>query len=84
MEVMINLKVGRLKEILDKCDDDLDVIIPVIDEDDANHIRGFRHVRTVGLLCSGKDDALCLNAAQYGLDISSQVGSRAECKKVYF
>lgn len=41
---MENMTVKDLKEILNECPDDM----PVIDEDDANHIYGFRHVRTAG------------------------------------
>ena len=69
-----NMRVKDLKKILNELPDDMPIIIPVIDEDDANHIYGFRHVRTVGVLISaGEEDACCLNAAADGQDIADQV-----------
>lgn len=69
-----NLRVKDLKKILNELPDNMPIIIPVIDEDDANHIYGFRHVRTVGVLASyGEEDACCLNAAADGQDIADQV-----------
>lgn len=71
---MKNMTVKDLKEILNECPDNMPVIIPVIDEDDANHIYGFRHVKTVGILTSdGEEDACCLNAAADEQDIADQV-----------
>lgn len=68
-----NMYVKDLKKILSELPDDMPIIIPVIDEENANHIYGFRHVRTVGVLSSyGEDDACCLNAAD-GQDIADQV-----------
>ena len=72
----INLTVGELKSILNDLPDGMNVIIPVIDEDDANRIFGFRHVRTAGILSceyEEKKEVLCLNAAAYGVDISTQI-----------
>ena len=72
----INLTVGQLKSILNDLPDSMNVIIPVIDEDDANHIFGFRHVRTAGILyCeyAEEKEVLCLNDAVYGVDISTQI-----------
>ena len=63
-----NMRVKDLKNILTTLPDDMLIIIPVIDEDDANHIYGFRHVRTAGVLtCESEQDreVLCLNAAAY-------------------
>ena len=71
-----NMRVKELKHILKQLPDDMAVIIPVIDEEDANHIYGFRHVRTAGILISeGEQDqeVLCLNAAADGQDIADQV-----------
>ena len=71
-----NMRVKDLKHILEQLPDDMAVIIPVIDEEDANHIYGFRHVRTAGILISeGEQDreVLCLNAAADGQDIADQV-----------
>lgn len=73
---MKDMRVKDLKNILDCLPDDMLVIIPAIDEDNANHIYGFRMVRTAGILiCDSEDDreALCLNAAADGLDIADQV-----------
>ncbi len=71
-----NMYVKDLKKILNELPDDMPVIIPVIDEEDANHIYGFRHVRTAGVLISdGEQDreVLCINAAADGQDIADQV-----------
>ena len=71
-----NMRVKDLKHILEQLPDDMAVIIPVIDEEDANHIYGFRHVRTAGVLISeGENDreVLCLNAAADEHDIADQV-----------
>ena len=71
-----NMRVKDLKRILEQLTDDMAVIIPVIDEEDTNHIYGFRHVRTAGILISeGEQDreVLCLNAAADRQDIADQV-----------
>ena len=71
-----DMRIKDLKDIINNLSDDLLVIIPVIDEDNANKIMGFRKVRTAGLLsCEGEDDreAICLNAAADGQDIADQV-----------
>ena len=71
-----NMRVKDLKHILEQLPDDMEVIIPVTDEEDANHIYGFRNVRTAGVLVSeGKQDreVLCLNAAADRQDIADQV-----------
>lgn len=69
-----NMYVKDLKKILSELPDDMLIIIPVIDEENANHIHGFRHVRTVGVLSSyGEDDTCCLNSAADGQDIADQV-----------
>lgn len=74
MDKYQNMYVKDLKKILKELPDDMPIIIPVIDEDDANHIYGFRHVRTAGVLESyGEDNAFCLNAAADGQDIADQV-----------
>lgn len=69
-----NMRVKDLKKILNELPDDMPIIIPVIDKNDANHIYGFRHVRTAGVLTSyGEEDACCLNAAADRQDIADQV-----------
>lgn len=83
----MNMTVKDLKEILSDVSDDTPIIIPVITEEDANCILGFRHVRTAGLLENHHEDkpALCLNASAYGLDISSQIKRHdTTCLKVLF
>jgi len=79
-ENIINMRVEDLKRIIENLPDDMDVIIPVITEDDANNILAFRHVRTAGVLSNPKEDepALCLNAAADGKDIRSQVDMSCE------
>ena len=86
----INMRIKDLKHIIEQLPDDMAVIIPVIDEEDANHIYGFRHVRTAGVLISeGEKDqeVLCLNAAADEHDISDQVyfsGRDVGVKEVLF
>lgn len=85
---MKNMIVKDLKEVLNGCPDNMPIIIPVIDEDDANHIYGFRHVRTVGVLASdGEEDACCLNATANGQDIADQIhfsGNDVSVKSILF
>lgn len=85
----INVTVKDLRECLEGLPDDMDVIIPIIDEEDANHIYAYRHVRTIGILEDPYEPkpALCINAAAGGLDLSSQVGNHersTKCTKVLF
>ena len=86
----MNMSVSDLKKILSKLPGDMPVIIPVITEEDANHILAFRHVRTAGILCDeyereGNRRVLCLNAAADGVDISTQTERRdVVCEKVLF
>lgn len=73
----MNMNVSQLKNIIADLPDDMPVIIPVIDENDCNHIFGFRHVRTAGILgCQFEaypdKTVLCLNAAN-DQDIADQV-----------
>ena len=84
-----NMTVGDLRRILNKLPNDMDVIIPVISLEDCNIIEAFRHVRTAGILENRYEEspALCLNAAQDGMDISEQVnkmGGATTCKKSLF
>lgn len=87
---VINLTVGELKAILNQIDDDeMDVIIPVVDEEDNNCISGFKHVRTVGVLSSRYEPslALCLNTSVDGMDISEQLkynGAEAVCERIMY
>ena len=45
-----DLRVKDLRIILEGLPDDMLIIIPVVDENDVNHIYGFRKVRTAGIL----------------------------------
>lgn len=85
-----NMRVKDLKRILEQLPDDMPIIIPVNDEDDANYIYAFRYVRTAGVLTSESErdrEVLCLNAAKDGQDIADQVhfsGKDVGVKNVLF
>ena len=89
---MDNMTFRNLKDIVRYLEetnttDDTPVIIPVITEEDANCILGFRHVRTVGILKNPTEPgvAICFNAAEAGLDISQQIkGNYTTCEAVLF
>ena len=71
-----NMKVKDLKNILNGLPDDMPIIIPVIDEDDTNHIYGFRYVRTAGILeCDYEKDrkVLYLGSSVDKMDIANQI-----------
>ena len=77
---MINLTVGNLRDCIKDLPDDMDVIIPVTIED---------HVRTLGVLSNKYEEkpALCLNGAQDGVDIKTQLNINklsTTCDKVLF
>lgn len=75
---MKDMRVGDLKKIISDLPDDMIVVIPIIGEDDANKIFGFRKARTAGVLNCNSDinrDALCINTAEDGYDISDQLTS---------
>ena len=81
-----DLRIKDLKNIINDLPDDMIVVIPVVDEDDVNHIYGFRKVRTAGILvCEWEDEqkALCLNGSAKSCDISVQIhGSGKDCEIV--
>lgn len=85
-----DMRVKDLKEIIKDLSDEMLIVIPVIDEDDANRIYGFRKVRTAGILnCEYEEDqdTLCLNAAADGQDIADQVyfsGKDASVKEILY
>ena len=89
---MIDMRVKDLKKILDGLSDEMIVVIPVIDEDDANHIYGFRKVRTAGILVDEYSDedereVICLNAAADEQDIADQIhfsGRDVSVKEILF
>ena len=72
---MINLTVGDLRDCIKNLPDDMDVIIPVSCAKDANYIESFRHARTLGIVSNKYEEkpALCINAAQDGADIDTQL-----------
>lgn len=70
------MTIGELKEIIKDLDDEMLMVIPVVDEEDVNHIYGFRKVRTAGILhCEAEEhsEVLCLNGATGEKDIADQV-----------
>lgn len=72
------MTIGDLKEVIKDLDDGMLMAIPVVDEEDVNHIYGFRLVRTAGILHTEADDpkdVLCLNSATGEKDIADQVYS---------
>lgn len=85
-----NMLVKDLKQIINNLPNDMPIVIPVIDEDNANHMYGFRYVRTAGeLACDSEQDqkVLCLNAAADGNDIADQVyfsGMDVSVNKILF
>ena len=86
---MINLTIGALRDCIKDLPDDMDVIIPVTIENDANYIVSFRHVRTLGIVTNKYEEkpALCLNCAQDGADIDTQLHINklsTTCDKVLF
>ena len=75
---MKDMRVRDLKKIISDLPDDMVVVIPIIGEDDVNKIFGFRKVRTAGILSCSSDinrEALCINTAEDGYDISDQLTS---------
>lgn len=70
------MRIGDLKTVLRDLPDEMLVVIPVVDEDDVNHISGFRKVRTAGILgcqTENEQEVLCLNGAADGQDIADQI-----------
>ena len=70
------MRVGDLKTMIRNLPDEMAIVIPVIDEDDVNHISGFRKVRTAGILgCQWESEqkVLCFNGATNGQDIADQI-----------
>jgi len=73
----MNIKVRDLKAILNKCHDDMDVVIPSIDASNVNHLQSFYHARTVGILYNGTEESqhvLCINTStNWDVDLSDQI-----------
>lgn len=71
-----DMRIKDLKNIINKLPDDMAIVIPVVDEENVNHIFGFRKVRTAGVLtCESEEDrdVFCLNGNCDGQDIADQV-----------
>jgi len=89
MSDRINMTVKDLRDILKELPDDMDVIIPVVDEDDANYIVSFRHVRTAGILKHHyvPEPALCISTSADGVDMHTLIklfNGDVTCEKVLF
>lgn len=70
------MTIKDLKDIVADLPDDMNIVIPVVDEDDVNKIFGFRLARTAGILtCEGEERSkvLCINGAADDNDIADQV-----------
>lgn len=86
----MDMRIKDLKSIINELPDSMAIVIPVIDEENANHIYGFRKVRTAGILVSeGEEDreVLCINAASDEQDIADQVyfsGKDVGVEKILF
>lgn len=75
---MKDMTIKDLKSIIEGLSDSMRIVIPVIDEEDANRIYGFRKIRTAGILsCEAETPeerkVFCLNAASDCFDIADQV-----------
>ena len=82
-----NMTVEDLQYILQQLPSHMEVVIPVIDLEDPDHITDFRTVRTAGVLSSKYElhPVLCINTSFNGSDISAQIHkSGTYCTKVLF
>ena len=73
---MKDMTIKDLKTIIDGLPDSMIIVIPAIDEEDANHMYGFRKVRTAGILSSEGEECrevFCINAAADNFNIADQV-----------
>lgn len=85
----INVTVRDLRECLEGLPDDMDVIIPVCDENNENNILGFRHARTIGILEHPvePEPAFCIAISRDGADMYTLIKLNDKgviCKKVLF
>ena len=84
------MTIRELKDILNDLPDDMLVVIPVVDEEDVNHILGFRKIRTAGILrCETEEhsEVFCINGASEGMDILDQIhysGRDVCCTKLLY
>lgn len=82
-----NMTVEDLQYILQQLPSHMEVVIPVIDLEDPDHITDFRTVRTAGVLSSKYEPhpVLCINTSFNGSDISAQIKkSGTICTKILF
>lgn len=72
-----NVTVRDLKNMLDGLPDDMEVIVPITNEHNPNHVFGFNRIRTAGILKSPaeQDMALCLAPSLGGWDMYSLVNN---------
>ena len=71
------MKVKDLKEILNNCPDDADVVMPVWDEERVNDINHLWKISTAAIIhqYDENEPALLLNTQKDELDISSQLNN---------
>lgn len=71
------MKVKELKEILNNCPDDADVIMPVWDEEHVNDIDHVWKISTAAIIHQYDENnkAVILNTSNAGLDISGQLNN---------
>lgn len=82
------MKVSELKKILDACQNDIDVIIPVSDESAINSINHVYSVSTAAIIQQSGDEALILNTSADGSDIQDQLTKanplNLQCEKILY
>lgn len=86
-KVSQNMTVEDLQYVLQQLPSPMEVVIPVINLEDPDHITDFRTVRTAGVLSSKYElhPVLCINTSFNGSDISAQIHkSGTYCTKVLF
>jgi len=73
----MNFTVGTLKQALDLLDDNMEVVIPIIDDEDNIKIHGFFNVNSVSTIrdrYSG-DEVLLLAVTAYNKTIEEELSS---------
>lgn len=86
-KVSQNMTVEDQQYVLQQLPSHMEVVIPVINLEDPDHITDFRTVRTAGVLSSKYElhPVLCINTSFNGSDISAQIHkSSTYCTKVLF
>ena len=86
-KVSQNMTVEDLQYILQQLPPHMEVVIPVIDLEDRDHVTDFRTVRTAGVLRNEYEPnlVLCIATSSNGSDISAQIkNSGTICTKVLF